>query len=246
MLTPLKIKIISIIIGLLLLGALGALFFNVFILPYLLTNPYFEKFQFVKDFKSGKIIINPKEQVYIQENTALELAIGKVTKSVVAIQVTTLAGNSYSGSGLIVTSDGLIIILAKLVPAGSKFNVFVNGQSIDFKVQKTDYKKNLVLIKVDKNDLPTVGFADFDKIKLGQRVFLTAFSSIKANDWLVNEGIVRSFNANAIKTNISEKSIAAGSPLFNISGELVGLNYIDSDGKISAISVNVMRDFLGI
>ncbi len=246
MLTPLKIKTISIIIGILLLGALGALFFNVFVLPYLLTNSYFERFQFVRDFKSGKIIINPKEQIYIQENIALESAIEKVTKSIVAIQVTTLTQNSYLGSGLITTSDGLVIILANLVPAGTKFNIFINGEKVDFKIQKADYKKGLVLIKVAQNNLPTVGFADFDKIKLGQRVFLTAVSSTKASDWLINEGIVRSFNTNTIKTNISEKSIVSGSPLFNISGELLGLNYIDQDGKISAIPVSVIKTFLGL
>lgn len=241
-----KTKIISIIVGILLLGALGALLFNVFVLPYLLTNPYYERFQFVKDFKSGKIIINPKEQIYIQENIALESAIERVIKSIVVIQGTTLAQNSYLGSGLITTSDGLIITLASLTPKGSNFNIFINGEKIDFKIQKVDYKKNLVLIKVDRNNLPTVGFVDFEKIKLGQRVFLTAASSIKTNDWLANEGIVRSFDENTIKTNIFEKSIVSGSPLFNVLGELVGLNYIDSDGKISAISANAMKTFLAL
>ncbi len=241
-----KIKNISIIIGILLLGALGALFFNVFLLPYLLTNSYFERFQFVKDFKSGKIIINPKEQVYIQENTALESAVEKVAKSVVAIQATTPAGSSYVGSGFIVTADGLVVISANLIPVGSKFNIFINGEKVNFKIQKSDYNKNLILAKVDKNNLPTVGFADFDKIKLGQRVFLTAVSSTKPDDWLVNEGIIRSFNASAIKTNISEKSIVSGSPLFNIAGQLLGLNYIGSDGKVSAIPVNVIKIFLGL
>ncbi|MDO8610126.1 MAG: S1C family serine protease [bacterium] len=241
-----KTKTISIIIGVLLLGALGAMLFNVFLLPYLLTNSYFERFQFVKDFKIGKIIINQKEQVYIQENTALESVIEKVTKSVVAIQVTTLVQNNYLGSGLIATSDGLVIISANLIPIGSKFNVFINGEKADFKIQKSDYKKNLVLIKVAQNNLPTVGFADFDKIKLGQRVFLIAASSIKTNDWLVNEGIVRNFDTTTIKTNIFEKSVVSGSPLFNIYGELLGLNYIDQDGKISAIPVNVIKTFLGL
>ena len=241
-----KTKIISIVIGILLLGALGALLFNVFLLPYLLTNSYFERFQFVKDFKSGKIIINPKEQVYIQENVALESAIEKVAKSVVAIQVVTLTQNSRLGSGLIATSDGLIITLANLIPAGSKFNIFINGEKVDFKIEKADYEKNLILIKVAEINLPTVGFADSDKIKLGQRVFLTAFYSIKNSDWFVNEGIVKSFNNNTIKTNISEKSIVSGSPLFNIAGELLGLNYIDQYGKVSAVSVSVIKTFLGL
>ena len=241
-----KIKIISIIVAVLLLGALGALLFDVLVLPYLLTNSYFERFQFVKDFKSGKIIVNPKEQVYIQENTALENAVERVAKSVVAIQGTTLSGNSYLGSGLIATSDGSIITLASLTPKGSKFNIFINGEKADFKVQKIDFKNNLSLIKVAQNNLPTVGFADFEKIKLGQRVFLTALASIKISDWLVNEGVVRNFDESQIKTNISEKSIVNGSPLFNISGELVGLNYIDSDAKISAVPISAIKIFLGL
>jgi S1-C subfamily serine protease len=86
--------------------------------------------------------------------------------------------------------------------------------------------------------------SDFNKIKLGQRVFLTAFSSTKANDWLINEGIIKSFDEDTIKTNISEKSIINGSPLFNIYGGLVGLNYIDSDNKVSAVPINIIKSFL--
>ncbi|MBI2050002.1 MAG: serine protease [Candidatus Staskawiczbacteria bacterium] len=241
-----KIKILSLIIGVLLLGALGALIFNVFVLPYLLTNPYFEKFQFVKDFKSGKIIVNPTEQVYIQENIALESAIEKVLKSIVAIQGTVPSQNSYLGSGLIVTSDGLIVTLANLATKSGSFNVFIDGEKVIFKIQKQDLKNNLTLIKVEKNNLSTVGFADFNKIKLGQRVFLTAASSTKTGVLMANEGIVRSFDENIIKTNITEKSVVSGSPLFNISGELLGLNYIDSDGRVLAISVNAIKSFLGL
>jgi len=239
-----KTKNVSRIIGILLLGFLGSLIFSFFVLPYLLTNSYFERFQFVKDFKSGKIIVNPKEQIYIQENIALENAIEKVMKSVVVIQGTTSSGKSYFGSGFIVTSDGSIITLAGLTPAGSKFNVFINGEKQDFKVQKIDYKKNLALIKIEKNNLPTVSFADFDKIKLGQRVFLTALFSQENSDWLANEGIIRNFNETVIKTNISEKSIINGSPLFNISGELVGLSDLDSDARVSAVPINVIKAFL--
>jgi len=164
----------------------------------------------------------------------------------VVIQGTTSAGKSYFGSGLIVTSDGLIISSASLTPKDGKFNIFINGQKQNFEVEKQDLKNNLSLIKVAQNNLPTVGFTNFEKIKLGQRVFLTAVSSIKISDWLVNEGIVRSFDERQIKTNISEKSIINGSPLFNIYGELVGLNYIDSDAKVSAVSISIIKAFLGL
>lgn len=232
-------------IGILSLGAFGALLFNVFVLPYLLTNPYFERFQFVKDFKSGKIIVNPKEEIRIQENVALEEAILRASRSIVAIQGTGSGGALYSGSGLIVTTDGLVLTLASLTPASSSFNVFLNGEKVNFKVQKKDSKNNLALIKIEKSNLPTVGFSDFNKIKLGQRVFFTGALTTKSGSFLANEGIIRNFDQNIIETNISEKSVVNGSSLFNIAGELVGLSYLESDGTVSAVPVNKIKEFLG-
>ncbi|MEK7080746.1 MAG: S1C family serine protease, partial [Patescibacteria group bacterium] len=224
------IKAIIKYIAILIIGALGAFLFEFFVFPYMLADPSFESFQFVKNFKEGKIIVNQTQQVYIQENTALENAVKNSEKSIVSIQ----KNGVIVGSGLIATSDGSVITLASLVPAGSKISIFLNGEALTFQIIKRDIKNNLALIKVGKNNLPTVGFADFDKLLLGQRVFLSGAG-------FANEGIIRSFDNSILKTNISEKYIALGTPLFNISGELVGLNYIDQDGKVSAISVNTIK-----
>ena len=229
------IKAIIKYIAILIIGALGAFLFEFFVFPYMLADPSFESFQFVKNFKEGKIIVNQTQQVYIQENTALENAVKNSEKSIVSIQ----KNGVIVGSGLIATSDGSVITLASLVPAGSKISIFLNGEALTFQIIKRDIKNNLALIKVGKNNLPTVGFADFDKLLLGQRVFLSGAG-------FANEGIIRSFDNSILKTNISEKYIALGTPLFNISGELVGLNYIDQDGKVSAISVNTIKTFLGL
>lgn len=236
------IKTILKYIAVLILGALGAFAFEFFVLPFLLTDPNFASFQFVKNFKEGKIIVNQTQQVYIQENVALENSIKKAEKSIVAIQ----KNGVIAGSGLIATSDGSIITLASLVPVGSKISIFLDGESLTYQIVKRDLRNNLVLIKIDKNNLPTVGFADFNKVMLGQRVFLSGLYTVKGDSWFANEGIIRSFDNNTIKTNISEKNIASGTPLFNISGELIGLNFIDQDGKISAISINTIKSFLGL
>jgi len=236
------IKTIAKTVGILILGALSALVFEFFVFPYMLADSYFENFQFVKNFKEGKIIVNKTEQVYIQENSALEESIKNAQKSIVAIQ----KNGVIAGSGLIATSDGSIITLSSLVPAGSKINIFLDGESLNYKIIKRDAKNNLALIKVDKNNLATVGFVDFNKVALGQRVFLAGFGASKGNSWFANEGVIRSFDDNIIKTNISEKSIASGTPLFNVSGELLGINFIDQDGKVSTVSINTIKSFLGI
>src|SRR3989338_5848525 len=236
------IKTIAKTVGILILGALSALVFEFFVFPYMLADSYFENFQFVKNFKEGKIIVNKTEQVYIQENSALEESIKNAQKSIVAIQ----KNGVIAGSGLIATSDGSIITLSSFVPAGSKINIFLDGESLNYKIIKRDAKNNLALIKVDKNNLATVGFVDFNKVALGQRVFLAGFGASKGDSWFANEGVIRSFDDNIIKTNISEKSIASGTPLFNVSGELLGINFIDQDGKVSTVSINTIKSFLGI
>lgn len=235
------IKTLLVIIGILLLGAAGALIFNVSLLPYFLASTYFDDFQFVKDFKQGKIVVNPKEEIRIQENVALQDAITRVKKSVVTFQ-----GASGVRQGLIVTSDGAIITLANGVVANGNIAVSIEGAPMNARVLKVDGKNNLALLKIEKQNLPTVGFINPAQLNLGQRVFLTAATSVKQDNWLANEGIVREIGLNSIKTNIIESRMASGSPLFTVTGELVGLNFADAEGKISAVPISKIKEFLGL
>ena len=100
-------------------------------------------------------------------------------------------------------------------------------------------KENLALIKIDKNNLSTLSFADLEKIKLGERVFLAGVGA-------VNEGIIRSFNENLIETNIFEEGRLAGSPLFNIKGEVLGINTISNKGRVLTIPVSKVKTFIGL
>ncbi len=227
--------------GIILLGALGALVFNVSVMPYFLASTYFENFQFVKDFKQGKIVVTKTDQVYIQENTAIEDAIERVKNSVVVIEGKT------NTLGLVATSDGTIITLASAIGLNANgVKVFLQGQQVDFKVVKIDTNNNLALLKVDKNNLQTVGFTNTDSIKLGQKVFLVAPTSPAEDNWFAGEGIVQEVDATSIKTDITAKPAVAGGPLFNSAGELVGLNIIDKDGKVSAISISNIQNVLGL
>lgn len=237
------------ILSILFVGALGALAFNLFLFPYLLTNPYFEKFSFVKDFKESKIVLNTTEQVYIQENVALQDAILRAKKSIVAVKSKSIA------SGLIVTSDGLVVTLASAISPRNTLSISWQGEAISFSVIKVDMQNNLALLKINSDSLSTVGFADPNKIKIGQRVFLVAVTSQYAketqeaegqDDWLVNEGIIREKNTRFLKTNISEKQIVSGSPLFNSTGELVGVNALDTEGRVVAVPAEIVKNFIGL
>ena len=225
-------------------GLVSGLIFQIFVFPYLLVNPYLADFQFVKNFKEGKIVINTKEEIIVQESVVLEKAISKIEKVVVGIQTKT-SEKTISGSGLIVTSDGLIVTLSELAPVGGSISVFIDGEKIKPQIVKRDSANNLILLQIDKSNLKTCGFSNPEDVKLGERVFLLGInlSTLKP---IVNEGIIKYFDEKNIKTNIFETSSLRGSPLFNIESDLVGLNTIDSAGKVNAIPIEKIKTFVGL
>jgi hypothetical protein len=94
------------------------------------------------------------------------------------------------------------------------------------------------LIKIDRNNLQTKGFFDFSKLEIGEGVFILSNS--------VNEGIVKSFNDDLIKTNIIENEIVNGAPVFNIKGEVLGIGYKDDNNFIDIIPVSKIKSFAGL
>ena len=239
------------------LGALGGVWAQASLLPYLAEKPSFQNFQFVKDFKEKEVIVHPRTEITVQENVALSGAIEKAEKVVIGVKTETPEGKILEGSGLAITSDGLIVTLADLIPRGSAFYFYVDKKWPAYQVLKRE--NNLALVKVGDGDvvsLSTTGFADPEKLKLGERVFLiglefkevknaTGTSSLLTPSKIVNEGIISAINEDSIQTNIFEESNLAGSPLFNIEGNVVGLTIIDGTGRVSAIPVTKIRQFIG-
>ena len=232
-------------------GAAGGIFAEQVLWPYFVERPLF--FQY--SLEERPVQINKTEEIIIEENVALERAIEKVEKAVVGIRAKKKTGKFLEGSGLIVTSDGSIITLAELVPEGLTPDLYIKQGNSSFhkvsaKVLKRDLKNNLAMIQVeDKADLSATGFVDLDKKKLGERVFLIGVEFIGEESLrpalFVNQGIISSFSADLIQTNIFESNNVSGSPLFDIEGNLVGLNTIDSNYRVVSISVDTIKDFLG-
>jgi S1-C subfamily serine protease len=231
------------ILGVFIVGMIGGIFAEEILWPYFVERPLFYKYKLEK----LPVYITEKKEVYIQENTALKDAISKVEKTVVLIRTKTKTGKTLEGSGFILTSDGLIITLSELVPEGSKISLFVEGEIFSPQVLKRDLEKNLALLKIEKRNLSTTGFFNFEKLKLGERIFLIGVSFENGNiKKFVNEGIVKSFDENKIETNIQPSKEILGTPLFDIEGNLLGINYLRKEGNIISIPVTHIRSFAGI
>lgn len=223
------------------IGTFGGIFADQILWPYFIERPLFLKYR----LEQTPIYLTEIKEVTIQENVALKNVIEKVEKAVIGIEATTKE-TILRGSGLILTSDGLIVTLSDLVPQGAKINFFVDGQLASFQVLKRDLKENLALIKVENTNLSTLGFANLERIKLGERVFILGMI-LKGGkiQKTVNEGIVKRFSEEWIDTNILETASLAGSPLFNIEGGVLGINTVDYWGRVNTIPVTKIKEFAG-
>ena len=228
------------------IGMVGGIFAEEIFWPYFIERPLFYQYK----LERRPIYLTETKEVVIRENTALKDAIEKTGKSVVGIR-TRISGNRFlEGSGLILTSDGLMITLAELIPIGSTPDLFLEEKQVSFQVLKRDSKENLALIKLEGSSFTTTGFTSLERLKIGERVFLLGATFEQGQTLRIkrvaNEGIVRAFDDNFIQTSIFEKSNLAGSPLFDIEGNVLGLNTVDRAGRVNAISIKKIRDFTGI
>ena len=247
------------ILAVFVIGTVGGIFADQILWPYFIERPLFHQYR----LEQTPIYVTEKKEttLYIQENLALRKTVEDVIPAVVGVKTKTLGEEILKGSGLVVTSDGLIVTLASLVPKGSEFYFFVDDKWPAYQILKRDLENDLALIKVEKGGLKTRSFADLEKIKLAEPVFLVGMNfdvaipetaTTTQSQFLVppqqkvNTGIVTTFNETVIKTNISEKKEIEGSPLFNVEGKVVGLNFIDEDGKVSAVPITLIRQFIGL
>ena len=76
-----------------------------------------------------------------------------------------------SGSGVIIRPDGYIVTNNHVVSEASEIKVTLNNnKTYDAKVIGTDAATDVALIKIDAEGLPTITFADSDKLRLGEWV----------------------------------------------------------------------------
>jgi len=167
--------------------------------------------------------------------SSVEDAISKVTPSVVEITVQTSQGQAL-GSGSIITSDGYILTNYHVIQGGQNLKVTTTQNTYDAQVKGSDPADDLAIIKIsDPNPLPTIGFADSTKARIGQFVIAVgnplgvgqsaSFGIISALNRSVSEAPNGPANIipNAIQTSAPINPGNSGGALIDLSGGLVGI-----------------------
>ena len=162
------------------------------------------------------------------------------------------------GSGFILTSDGYIVTNNHVVENARQVMVRLpDRQEFDAEVIGTDPRSDLAVLKIDAKRLPTLELASEEDIKVGQWVL--AIGSPFGLDFSVTAGIVSALGRSLptetgdnyvpfIQTDVAINPGNSGGPLFNLDGEVIGVNsqiFTRSGGSIGlsfAIPVSVVRN----
>lgn len=135
------------------------------------------------------------------------------------------------GSGFIISSDGYILTNAHVINAADKITVRLTDQrEYKAKVIGADRRTDVALIKIEATGLPKITQGDPALLKVGEWVL--AIGSPFGFDSSVTAGIVsgkgRSLQQENfvpfIQTDVAINPGNSGGPLFNMKGEVVGIN----------------------
>ena len=136
-----------------------------------------------------------------------------------------------SGSGFILSSDGYIMTNHHVVVGANKITILTNDKtSYDAELIGSDKRSDLALLKINAKNLPVVKIASQDNVKLGEWVL--AIGSPFGFNQTVTAGIVSGKQRKLagdnyvpyIQTDVAINPGNSGGPLFNLSGEVIGVN----------------------
>ena len=166
-----------------------------------------------------------------------------------------------SGSGFVISKDGYILTNHHVVDQAQEIQVlFADRSEYKATIVGTDRRSDLALLKIEVKHLDALELADSDDLKVG--AWVLAIGSPFGLDYSVTAGIVsakgRSLPTDQgenyvpfIQTDVAINPGNSGGPLFNLDGEVVGINsqiFSRSGGSIglsfsipSTVAIDVVK-----
>ena len=185
--------------------------------------------------------VSPQGQVAVDELTRSQIY-QRVSPSVVSITVLRPSTSTFSnesevgGSGFVIDTQGRIVTNAHVVANATEIVVyFLDGTITRAQLIGTDFDSDLAVIQVSLSPdrLVPVTFGNVDNLFVGQSVL--ALGSPFGQDWTLTSGIISALNrtieglsnysiGSVIQTDAPINPGNSGGPLFNMQGEVIGVN----------------------
>ncbi len=139
--------------------------------------------------------------------------------------------SSALGSGFVISADGFIVTNNHVIEGADEIEIeFFSGETLAAKVIGTDKNTDIAVLKVESDSpLPFVNFGDSDTARVGD--WVVAMGNPLGQGFSVSAGIVSARNRalagiydDYIQTDAAINRGNSGGPLFNLDGEVVGVN----------------------
>jgi putative serine protease PepD len=157
------------------------------------------------------------------------------SKNAVTFIVADTPEGQATGSGFVVSKDGLIVTNDHVVEGASQVQVKIgtSDKAQDATVVGADPSRDLALLKVDASNLPTLSLGDSSSVSVGDPTY--AIGNPFGLDHTLTTGIVSALQRNlqapdgakisgAIQTDAALNPGNSGGPLINADGQVIGVN----------------------
>lgn len=147
------------------------------------------------------------------------------------VQIREAGPGRMGGAGFLVDSTGVVVTVAHGLPSGARVDVdLADGRRLPGTVTARDERADLALVRVDGDGLPTLRFADSDRVRIGE--FVLAVGHPFGLRQAVSLGIVGWMGAppdggppgfDFIHPDASVNPGNSGGPLVDLRGEVIGV-----------------------
>jgi serine protease Do len=169
----------------------------------------------------------------------------QLRRSTVLIQ----ANGRGSGSGIIWSSDGLLVTNAHVVRGSRTLVQLWDGREFEAVTQSRDPRRDLAQLRIDASNLPAAAIADSSQVRPGELAIAIGnpmgFVGALATGVIHGVGSIRGLGAHSwIQADVRLAPGNSGGPLADARGRIVGINTMVAGRLALAIPSDTVRDFL--
>ena len=175
----------------------------------------------VDEVMPSVVNISTQKEVIAQDDTTNNMMINP-----------SLSGRESLGSGFFIRTDGYVLTNLHVIEGAKKISVITNNdKQYDAKVIGKDKPSDLAVLKIEDKDAKfrPVKFGDVDEARIGD--IILAFGNPYGLGLSVSQGIISAKSRSIgigeqqyIQTDAAINQGNSGGPLFNLDGEVIGVN----------------------
>lgn len=211
--------------------------FTIFILLLILQSALF---YYLLSNISKVEVIQKQETIVLSHTDFLKNYLKEIQNTVLSV---TNLNTLKQGSGIILTSDGLILTLASNVPKNNDFDFKFLGKSKVYEIKKRDLVKDVSLVQIGEVNLTPCVFVKETDLYLGEEVFVLGIDN--KENYVFGQGYLKSIEEETVKTSILGDDVFNGAPVYNNKGEVLGISKVNNN-LVEIILINNLKDFINL